>query len=160
MHKVIQSWANKLLDTGNRNNLVNFKDRKGSTLEFVFHDPAEIFDSLAHGKSFEFFNPKEWFKSNSSKEEEFPKTLLREEYAETYSVLLGKNDCLAFNQIDADSGKIIKRIMGKLTLSLVSKELSILLLIFVLLSICFSNVNFFKFMNVLCQIVHNNFLIS
>ncbi|MCQ2285746.1 MAG: DUF4011 domain-containing protein [Bacteroidales bacterium] len=110
MNKQIQTWANKLLDTGNRNNLVNFKDRKGSTLEFVFHDPAEIFDSLAHGKSFEFFNPKEWFKSNSSKEEEFPKTMSCEDFCDKFSAYLGKNDCLAFNLFDADSGKIVKRI--------------------------------------------------
>lgn len=113
MNKEIRTWANKLLDTGNRNNLVNFKDRKGTTLEFVSQDPAAIFDTLARGKTLMFFNPKEWFKSHLSNDEEYPKTMSCEDFCEKFSGHLGKNECLAYNQFDADSGSVVKKIEQK-----------------------------------------------
>lgn len=109
MNKDIQTWANKLLDTGNRNNLVNYKDRKGTTLEFVFHDPAEIFNSLAHGKTLIFFNPLEWLKSHFPDEAQIPKTMPRDEFCESFSACLGKDECLVYNQFNADSGAVFKQ---------------------------------------------------
>ena len=36
--KKLDSWAEQLLDTGKRNNLINFKDTKSSSVEVVVPD--------------------------------------------------------------------------------------------------------------------------
>ncbi len=50
-------WASLLLDTGKRNNLVNFKDTKASTVEIILPEAEEIFDKVESSASFEVFNP-------------------------------------------------------------------------------------------------------
>ena len=37
-HKKLDNWANLLLDTGKRNNLISFKDTKASTAEVLYPD--------------------------------------------------------------------------------------------------------------------------
>lgn len=59
LSKSIDKWAEQLLDTGKKNNLVSFKDRKSSTLELLKPSAEEIFQELSSDtpKSFELFNP-------------------------------------------------------------------------------------------------------
>ena len=90
----LESWAKKLLDTGLRNNLVNFKENKGS-LEIVSHSGSEMFELLDKGIQLEVFNPK---KEN---DKDFPKTMPRDDYIESFKHLLTKNDILAYNKSDA-----------------------------------------------------------
>jgi len=110
MNKAIQAWADKLLDTGNRNNLVNFKDRKGTTIEIISDEPSELFDSLAHGKEFSVFDPKKWFESHSDEEQVFPKTMNKEEFCASYEPHLQKKEVLLYNQYDANSVRIVKNL--------------------------------------------------
>lgn len=56
--KKLESWANKLLDVGKRNNLVNFKDSKSMTVEIVYPDVETIFAKAESSASFEIYDPK------------------------------------------------------------------------------------------------------
>lgn len=42
----LDTWASLLLDTGKKNNLVNFKDTKASTVEIILPEAEEIFDKV------------------------------------------------------------------------------------------------------------------
>lgn len=86
-------WAELLLDTGKRNNLINFRDGKSTTAEIVFPDSNAMFERAESGKTFEVFDPQiiedevaELLDNdelkNESKEER--KTLSKEEYIDKY----------------------------------------------------------------------------
>ena len=54
--KKLDRWADKLLDTGKRNNLISFKDPKTSSAEIVSSKDSHLFQwtadySQAHGSS-------------------------------------------------------------------------------------------------------------
>ena len=53
--KKLDSWAEQLLDTGKRNNLVNFKDTKSSSVEVVLPEISSIFEKADSSASFEVF---------------------------------------------------------------------------------------------------------
>lgn len=52
----LNKWAELLLDTGKRNNLVNFKDRLG-TVEVLFPKYSSLFSRAEHSAVFEVFDP-------------------------------------------------------------------------------------------------------
>lgn len=54
----LNKWANLLLDTGKRNNLINFKDAKLGTVEVVSPDFDTLFSKAEHMGSFEVYDPK------------------------------------------------------------------------------------------------------
>lgn len=56
--KKLDRWADKLLDTGKRNNLINFKDTKTSTAEIIYPDGESIFSKCSIGHVFNIFDPK------------------------------------------------------------------------------------------------------
>ena len=54
----LNKWADLLLDTGKRNNLINFKDSKSGTVEIVSPDFDTLFAKVEHAASLEVFDPK------------------------------------------------------------------------------------------------------
>lgn len=56
--KKLNRWAEKLLDTGKRNNLINFKDSKSSTAEVIYPDCEKLFSRCSVGTTFEIYDPK------------------------------------------------------------------------------------------------------
>ena len=50
--------AEKLLDTGKRNHLINFKDTKLSSGEVVFPDTESVFSKCSVGHAFTIYDPK------------------------------------------------------------------------------------------------------
>ena len=54
----LNKWADLLLDTGKRNNLINFRDSKLGNVEVVSPDFASLFFKAAHSATFEVFDPK------------------------------------------------------------------------------------------------------
>lgn len=56
--KKLDSLADKLLDTGKRNNLISFKDTKTSTAEVVYPNCETVFSRCSVGHVFEVFDPK------------------------------------------------------------------------------------------------------
>ena len=57
-NKKLERWAQQLLDTGKRNNLINFKDTKASTVEVVYPDAYVLYEKCLGSSSFEIFDPK------------------------------------------------------------------------------------------------------
>ena len=99
----LNKWAELLLDTGKRNNLVNFKDRSG-TVEVLFPKYSSLFSRAEHSAVFEAFDPKleedeeetEALKienvSNSVDEDNF-----RAEYENQYKKKLKRNQVLLYS---------------------------------------------------------------
>ena len=56
--KKLDKWADLLLDTGKRNNLINFKDTRASTVEVLLPDSASLFEKSDGSVLFEVFDPK------------------------------------------------------------------------------------------------------
>lgn len=56
--KKLDKWADLLLDTGKRNNLINFKDTKVSTAEVLLPSSDLLFEKFEGPTSFEVFDPK------------------------------------------------------------------------------------------------------
>ena len=63
--KKFNQWLDLLLDTGKRNNLVNFKDTKTSTVEIIFPSSDILFEKIESASSLEIFDPKIGDKSES-----------------------------------------------------------------------------------------------
>ncbi len=55
--KKLDKWADLLLDTGKRNNLINFKDTKTSTVEVLLPSSDVLFEKIDGNTSFEIFDP-------------------------------------------------------------------------------------------------------
>ena len=108
--KKLDRWAEQLLDTGKRNNLINFRDTKTSTAEVLFPDAETVFSKCSVGHVFEVFDPKipdEDIDDSPSPNEDAPaiedkekkKKLTREEYLEAYRSRIKKDRyLLAFGQ--------------------------------------------------------------
>lgn len=56
--KKLDKWAELLLDTGKRNNLINFKDTKNSSVEVLLPSSDIIFEKLQGETVFEVYDPK------------------------------------------------------------------------------------------------------
>ena len=56
--KKLDKWADLLLDTGKRNNLINFKDIRASTVEVLLPSSDVLFEKVDGTASFEVFDPK------------------------------------------------------------------------------------------------------
>ena len=89
-------WANLLLDTGKKNNLINFRESKNN-IEIILPEFKELFDSLRTNRVFEIFNPK-----NKVDEFDFDTssvTLLeKEEYKEKYINRIKKNQLFIYSE--------------------------------------------------------------
>ncbi len=56
--KKLEKWANLLLDTGKRNNLISFRDTKASTVEIVRPSSEILLSKAETNSAFEVFDPK------------------------------------------------------------------------------------------------------
>ena len=102
----LNKWADLLLDTGKRNNLINFKDTKMGTAEVVSPNFDTLFSKAEHSTIFEVYDPKlddeddeeiddllHATKQLESEQEEScsEKRISKEEYLELYERRLKKN---------------------------------------------------------------------
>ena len=53
----LDSWADLLLDTGKRNQLIHFRDTRFSTVEIFLPSAEELFDRIDGAASFAIFHP-------------------------------------------------------------------------------------------------------
>ncbi|MCR5526463.1 MAG: DUF4011 domain-containing protein [Lachnospiraceae bacterium] len=56
-NRKLERWAQELLDTGKRNNMINFKTTKASTVEVVFPEVEALFEKCLNGSLFEIYDP-------------------------------------------------------------------------------------------------------
>ncbi len=100
----LNKWAELLLDTGKRNNLIHFKDTKMGTVEILSPDFVTLFNGAEHSAVFEVYDPKledeeeefvfvEDEESESSKE----KYISKEDYLSAYERKLKRRQILAYN---------------------------------------------------------------
>ena len=54
----LEKWAEMLLDTGKRNNLISFKDTKTSSVEILLPSAKDLFGKSDSSISFEVYDPK------------------------------------------------------------------------------------------------------
>lgn len=104
-NKKLERWAQQLLDTGKRNNLINFKDTKASTAEVVFPDGESFYEKCLSASSFEIYDPKitdteddeEAVSSANNSEDETQEIvaadkLKKSDYIELYSSRIRRNN--------------------------------------------------------------------
>ncbi len=89
----LDRWAQLLLDTSKRNNLINFKDSKNSTLEILSPEPTVLFGKCDGDAVFEVVGPK--IKEEKNLDDPLlgqtaAPYLERDEYLSRYSVLVRK----------------------------------------------------------------------
>ena len=93
-------WAELLLDTGKRNNLISFKDSKTSTLEILAPDFVELFHRLEHAATFEVYDPKlneDDDELDGATARQTDKALSKQEYFALYARKLKKQQILVYN---------------------------------------------------------------
>ena len=114
MDNRLQQWADQLLDTGKRNNLINFKDSKNGTVEIVSPDSFTFFSRIFHTSSFEIFTPQQELEPASSwiYPEDFGEKSDKNAYLSQYGAKLKKNLLLAYN-IDKRPAHALKNIMKR-----------------------------------------------
>ena len=101
----LDKWAELLLDTGKRNNLINFKDTKMGTVDVIFPDFVSLFNRAEHSANFEVYDPKldesedeEIEVSNEEiEDDEKGKCLSKEETLKLYEKKLKKQQILIYN---------------------------------------------------------------
>ncbi|MDO4199655.1 MAG: DUF4011 domain-containing protein [Clostridia bacterium] len=109
---IIDKWSDMLLDTGKRNNLINFKDTRSSTVEIVCPDIDLLFEKFCSSDSLEIYDISRNIKPDDTKEsEEKPKKLSKEKYLEEYKGFLNRsNQVLVYNAVHRDPAVALKSI--------------------------------------------------
>ena len=92
--KKLNRWAELLLDTGKRNNLINFKDTRASTVEVTKPDVYDLFAKIDGDTSFEVFDPKK-FNLEQEIEDVDEEELLEDEQGDTSKKEKYISDCLS-----------------------------------------------------------------
>ena len=77
----LEKWAEQLLDTGKKNNLISFRDTLSSTAEILKPSAAELFEAIEGNAAFEVFDPKLRGSSSAEQKPIIDRTLFYEEYA-------------------------------------------------------------------------------
>ena len=98
----LEAWAELLLDTGKRNNLINFKDTKMGTVDVISPDFVTLFNKAEHSAIFEVYDPKleesdEFENSEEKIEETKSKYSSKEEYLRLYEKRVKKQQVLIYN---------------------------------------------------------------
>ena len=109
----LDKWANLLLDTGKRNNLVNFKDTKTSTVEIILPSAEDLFDKVDSAVSFEVYNPKITDLDELEEDEKNEVRLNRQEYISKYSPRIKKNNQMLLYNAAVNPVNAIKSIDKK-----------------------------------------------
>lgn len=125
INKKLEAWSEKLLDTGKRNNMINFKNN-ASTVEVVYPSAEEFYDKCQSASSFEIFDPKiiedDDFeqmvldftnKNEETNEEELPKLSEKEKYIKDYSKEITKNNQILAYSKKTNSITAVKNIAKK-----------------------------------------------
>ena len=100
-NKKLEHWARALLDTGKRNNLVNFRETKSSSVEILIPSTEELFQRALAGAEFEVFE-------NKSDGLIIPPD--RETYLDTYAEKLRKKKQILVYSAKGDPAAAIKNI--------------------------------------------------
>lgn len=138
MDKTFEKWCEKLLDTGKRNRLINYKDSKVRTIEIISPDLKNVFDKLTQNEIVEFYDVDEYIKNLDIHEEDetiedgvvinksVPK-ITKQDILEGIKELLEDNQILAYKN-GFTLSKILTELKKITTMSLSEKGINILYL--------------------------------
>ncbi len=96
----LSKWADLLLDTGKRNNLINFRDAKLGTVEIVAPDYNTLFQRTEHSAVFEVYDPKlddDEDELDTDEDNEQQERQSKQSYIATYAGRLKRNQILVYN---------------------------------------------------------------
>ena len=100
----IQKWADLLLDTGKRNNLMNFRESREGTAEIVLPDIVSLFKKAQAGATMEAYDPKleddEMLFDFEDDEATNQPRISRTEYILGYKGKVRKNQVLIYNYVN------------------------------------------------------------
>lgn len=117
----LNKWADLLLDTGKRNNLINFKDSKMGTVEIIYPNFNSIFSKAEQAVTLEVYDPKmnneeeiDDIVEYSEPQEEYRfKNISKEEYTEKYVRNLKKNSQILIYNAFTNPIKVLQNIGKK-----------------------------------------------
>ncbi len=96
----LSKWADLLLDTGKRNNLINFKDSKQGTIEIVAPDFNILFEKAEHSAVFEVYDPRidsDEDDVDADDYDEQQELQSKQSYITSYAGRLKRNQILLYN---------------------------------------------------------------
>ena len=103
----LNKWAELLLDTGKRNNLISFKDTKMGTIEILSPDFVTLFNCVEHSARLEVYDPKlvdeeeEFdFIEEETDENRNDKHISKQDYLSAYARKLKRQQILIYNTIN------------------------------------------------------------
>lgn len=138
MDKTFEKWCEKLLDTGRRNNLINFKDSASSTIELLAPSCGEIFKRISGGEKLSFYDVDSYIeKINASmkmskksdfisKDEDFDPFSRNEVYS-ALALKITKKQVLGYRQ-GVKTKKIIEKLKKNASVSINERGVNILYL--------------------------------
>ena len=94
----LSKWADLLLDTGKRNNLINFNSNTASSVEIIQPNFQSVFDAIKHRRTLEIYNPKSIFDEDDGslkKEVNIP----RQEYIRIHGFKLKGRQVLIYHPL-------------------------------------------------------------
>ena len=114
--KKLDRWAEQLLDTGKRNNLINYRNTKASSAEVVSPDCKTVFSKCSVGHVFDIFDPKiaetdlDVEEKNDSRKDN---KLTKNEYIASYSSKLKNENQLLIYALTPNPLTAVKNIAKK-----------------------------------------------
>ena len=102
----LSKWAELLLDTGKRNNLIHFKDTKLGSVEILSPDFVTLFNRAEHSATFEVYDPKLEDEDELESPEEDALSnrnepyLSKNDYLSAYEKKLKKQQILVYNNVN------------------------------------------------------------
>lgn len=119
----LNKWADLLLDTGKRNNLINFRDSKSATVEIVYPNFDTLFAKAEHLANWEVFDVKsndesdddliEFENEDEQAENEREKFVSKEDYVATYEPRLKKSSQILIYNASANPINALRNISKK-----------------------------------------------
>lgn len=141
----IKIWKQKLLDLSKKNNLVNYKDTKSSTLEIVYPNLNDVFNLINSNSPIQIFDEKDYdYDEDYEDEEDQPKRYNKKNFISIYKFKVSNKQLLVYNAF-SKSKKILKSLVKKTTDCLNERGVNILYIAFGFLKYKDSNESNFEY---------------
>lgn len=114
--KKLNKWADRLLDTGKRNNLINFKDTKNVTAEILLPEMDVLFEKLTGMTTYEVFDPQIIDRDEEERTTYFEEQKIQDRkttYLYQYASKIKKQDQMLIYNTATDPITVIKNIKKK-----------------------------------------------
>lgn len=125
----INDWKSKLLDLGKRNNLINFKETKSSTLELIQPSFFDVYSKISSYSNIEIFDENIKEEEDIFEEEKNNPAISKEEFLNKYYKKIKQSQFVFFNKY-AYSKAVLKKLKQKANEAINERGINILYLAF------------------------------